>query len=310
MDLNRANLEVLFENFRVEWTDAFNAAQETAVYERVAMIVPSTSSSTLHAWLNQVPIMREWVGDRTINNIESASFVVKNKKYENTIEMTREEIEDDQYGLYTPIVRLMAAQAAANPDALLIDTLSTEDNWGGDAAAFYGTARAYGANTISNRVTTAFGKSAFETAYITMTSYLGHKNQPLMVNPFALVHGPALSPIVFDVVKNPGGGVAGAAGTDGSSVQVAAANRNFGLVEPIMDKRLVGTRANYWFLLGEIAGIRGLVYQDRMPAEFQTARMSNDSDFTFITDKYQMGCRARGTAFKGLPHLIYAGFAS
>lgn len=310
MDLNRANIEVLFQNFRIEWTDAFNAATEKTIYEQVAMVVPSTGATTLHAWLNQIPIMREWLGDRVVNNVQSNSLVITNRKFESTIEMTREEIEDDLYGMYTPLVRLMAEDAAAHPDRLLVDALVTNDNWAGDAtpAPFFGTSRAYGTGTIANYVTTALSKATYETARITMGGYLGHKDQPLMVAPDVLLHGPANEPLAFDLLKNAQGGVAGASGTDGSAVQVSGQNRNFGTARPILSRRLVGTYANYWFLLGTQGGIRGLVYQERKAAEFQNSRLSDNSDFVFQHDKYQMGCRARGAAFKALPHLIYAGY--
>lgn len=311
MDINYESLTVLFQNFRTEWTDAFNTSKEDAIYKKIAMTVPSTGATVLHAWLNQLPIMREWVGDRVVNNVQSNSITITNRKYENTIEMLRTEIEDDQYGLYTPIVRNMAAEAATNPDALLTTALTTNDNWAGDdtPAPFYGTSRTYGANTINNYTTSALSRSTFETAYINMSSYLGHKDQPLMVKPRFLVVGPKLAPVAWEIIENPGGFV-NTGSSSGDTTQVSGGNRNFRKVQIIETARLTGTSDDYWFLLGEVGGIRGLVYQERMPAEFQTARLRPDSDFVFEQDKFQMGTRARGAAFKALPHLIYGGFAA
>jgi len=181
-------------------------------------------------------------------------------------------------------------------------TEALANNTWADSAAFFGTTRTYGSNTISNYVTDAFSESAFETAYQTMASYLGHKDQPLGVMPFALVHGPSLRDEVFDVLTND---FRATAATNG----VAVRNRNKGLVTPVMSTRLVGANAAKWFLLGEVAGIRAMCWQERVAPELQDSRLSPDSDFVFENDKYQVGTRQRGKAFMALPHLAYFGNA-
>ena len=297
MDINRANIEVMFQEFKVEYTAGFNAGTERRILDSVAQIVPSTGSSVVHAWLNQNPKMREWIGDRLVNNIQSNNMTITNKKYENTIEIPREDIEDDQHGLYRPLARLMGEEAAAHPDELLVDEMVADNNWGADAAAFFGTARTYGSNTISNQTTSALSATTFNTAVKTMSSYIGHKDNPLNVRPYALVFGPALRTTAFDILKN----------DFRAESSATVMNVNRGLVEPIMSSRLVGTYANYWYLLGEVGGIRGVVYQQRQMAEFQSSRLNPDSDYVFETDKFQMGTRSRGRAFLSLPHLIYRG---
>lgn len=305
MDTNRANLEVLFQNFSVAWSDGFNAEKEKSIYEKIATVVPSTGSSTLHAWLNQIPRMREWLGPRFVNNITSNSITIVNRKFENTIELERTEIEDDQYGLYIPVAGYAGADAAANPDRLLLTALTANGTWGGDGAAFFGTTRTYGSNTISNYTTSALSQTTFETAMITMQSYLGHNDDPLMVEPTILLVGPKLYPTAWDILKNPNSGVV----TTGTTAdRIAGANRNLNSVELVMSKRLTGAYDDYWFLFGQTAGIRGLVYQDRMKAEFQAARMDVNGEFVFKEDKFQMGTRARGEGFLALPHLIYAAY--
>jgi len=303
MDINRANIEVMFQEFEVEFTAGFNKGTERRILDQIAQIVPSTGSSVVHAWLNQNPKMREWIGDRLVKNIQSDNMTITNKKYENTIEIPREDIEDDQHGLYRPLARLMGEEAAAHPDELLVDELTADNNWGGDAAAFFGTSRTYGSNTISNETTSALAAGTFETAVETMQSYLGHEDNPLNTIPFALVCGPSNRTTAFDILEND---MRATQATDG----VATQNPNKGLVMPVISSRLVGSYANYWYLMGECGGIRGTIYQQRQIAEFQSSRFNPDSDYVFETDKYQMGTRARGRAFLSLPHLIYRGKVS
>ena len=133
-----------------------------------------------------------------------------------------------------------------------------------------------------------------------MSSYLGQNDEALMVRPAYLVYGPALRTTAHDIVVN----------KFRASSSAAIENRNAGLVAPLEWKRLVGTYANYWFVFGEIGGIKGCAYQERLPAEIQRARMDPNSDWVFETDEFQFGARARGRGFLGLPHLIYAGYVA
>jgi len=306
VDINRANIETLMQEYQVTFTDAFNAAGPDAILANIAMVMQSSGSAVVHHWLNQIPNMREWVGDRVVKNIESNSLTVANKLYEATIEIPRVDIEDDNQGIYTPLVGLMGRNAALYPDTLCATALVTNDNWGGDEASFFSasTRTLDGTNYISNYVTDALSETTFETAYETMAGYIGQDGRALNVRPTALLFGPKLRDTAFDILQNDFRGIVAA---DASSY-VAGRNRNQGLVTPIMSHELVGTYDDYWFLLGEIGGIRGVAYQQRMPAEFQRARFMDDSDFVFETDKYQLGARSRGAAFKTLPFLVYGGY--
>jgi len=306
MDINRANIEAMFRDFEVSFTEGMNSYKANLLAQ-IAMTIPSSSASMEHAWLRQLPRMREWVGDRQVKNLNSQNFNIANKKYEATLEIPREDVEDDKYMLYKPAVNLMGLQAASNPDVLAITTLITNDNWGGDAAAFFGTSRTYdGTNTISNYATGALAEGTFNTAIQAMQSYIGANGYALGVQPSVLLVGPALRSTAFDLCVNDFYARANSA----ASAWVSAQNPNKGLVTPLVTPELVGTYANYWFILGAMGPIRGVVYQDRVKAEIQTQRMEVTSDYVFSTDKFQVGARARGAAFKGLPHLIYGGYVS
>jgi len=303
MDINRGNMDAFFEELKVSFTEGFNSGNESSILNDVAMVMPSTGDAVNHAWLNQIPQMREWVGDRVVNNIQSNNMIIVNKLFEGTVEMKRTSLEDDQHGVYSPLVRLMGENAAVFPDSELANELVSDPTWLGDDATFFGTDRQYGDNTIANQVTTAFTSTTFETAMTTMASYKGQKDEPLNVQPFGLLHGPSLRDTVWDVLQND---MRATATTDGVSVQ----NRNKGRVTPYQSSRLVGTYASDWFLLGTMGGIKGIIWQDRDHAELQRQRWTADSEYAFVTDKFQVGTRSRGAAFLSLPHLIYGGLVS
>lgn len=329
MDINRANMDFFFTEARVEWTNALNATRPNLITNQIAMVVQSRTSTTKHGWLNQIPAMRKWVGDRVVNNLQTNLLTITNDKFENTIEITREEFEDDEHGLYKPTFGLMGQQALQNYDRQLVDCLlqGTTNKWADDVVNFTAAGRTYGGNTIKNYVTTSFDAagSALTTGITDMTSYLGHNNQPLMVTPKYLIHGPLLYSKVHQAVKATWAALLAANGSTYVGIGDSAnpANPNFNLVTPVQVPYLVngytdlaGTSYSnagyYWFLVGEVMGVKaGLVLQERIAPEMQDQRARLDtSDFVFITDKMQWGARERSKAFVGMPHMIYGGFAT
>lgn len=127
MLINRANLNTLFDGFNAAFTRGYTGL--SATYPKVAMIVPSTAASETFGWLGQFPRMREWIGDRIVNNLVAHSYTIKNRLFEVTVSVDRTAIEDDRYGVFSPIMQELGRSAAEHPDelvfALLNDGFST-----------------------------------------------------------------------------------------------------------------------------------------------------------------------------------------
>ncbi|SIQ78059.1 Mu-like prophage major head subunit gpT [Rhizobium sp. RU35A] len=122
MLINRANIETAFTGFKASFNRGFEGAKPS--YSRVAMTIPSTSSSENYGWLGQIPKMREWLGDRIVNNLSAHSHTITNRKFENTITVKREEFEDDQYGIFSPLFEEMGKGAKELPDELVYALLT------------------------------------------------------------------------------------------------------------------------------------------------------------------------------------------
>ncbi|WP_261949086.1 Mu-like prophage major head subunit gpT family protein [Paenibacillus melissococcoides] len=45
----------------------------------VATKVPSTTGEENYKWLGKMPRMREWVGDREIQNLQASDYTIKTK---------------------------------------------------------------------------------------------------------------------------------------------------------------------------------------------------------------------------------------
>lgn len=302
MDINRANLEIFFQDLEVRFTKGFNAVRETTLFQSIAMIIPSTSASSVHAWLDQIPNMREWLGDRIVKNIRSDFLTVINRLFESTIAVPRVDIEDDTHGIYGNLSESMGEAAGALPDQVIVEVATGNPNWA-DGAPFYGTTRTFGGNVIVNATVNNLDEAEFEIAYEIMQAYRGQGDDPLNVRPVMLSVGPSNRKTAWDITQNQNRAIVA---SDGSSF-VHAENRNKGLVDHKVSSRLVGDNANAWFLSGELSGIKGIAWQERVKAEFQNSRIMDDSDHVFENDEFQFGTRARGEAFLTLPQLLYRG---
>lgn len=122
MNVTEANLRSLY----VSYSALFNKGMREAPsdYMKVAMTVPSTSRENHYAWLAAVPAMRDWIGERIVRALSKHSYSVENKTYEATVSVKREDIEDDQYGVYGPTMEMMGANAVAHRDKIIFALLA------------------------------------------------------------------------------------------------------------------------------------------------------------------------------------------
>lgn len=121
MILNSTTLTALRQSFRSLYDGAFDAARPQ--WDQVAMLVPSSSSENTYGWLGRTTRFREWLGDRVIQNLSEHEHTIKNKSYENTIAVDRDNIDDDNLGVYTPMLQMMGNDAAMHPDELVFNLL-------------------------------------------------------------------------------------------------------------------------------------------------------------------------------------------
>ena len=122
MQISQENLDTLFTSY----SDAFNKGIGLVppVFERLAMTIPSMSGENIYGWLKDVPGMREWMGDRVMNSPIVDGYRIQNKKFESTIAVKGDDIEDDQYGIYEPLFTMLGENAARHPNDLAFEVLS------------------------------------------------------------------------------------------------------------------------------------------------------------------------------------------
>lgn len=117
MQITSGNLRNLYTGFSTAFQGAFSGV--APAWNRVAMRVPSTTEANEYGWLEQLPRIREWLGDRVIHGIKASDYRLRNRPWELTIGVDRDKIEDDNVGVFTPLFEEMGRATAVFPDELV-----------------------------------------------------------------------------------------------------------------------------------------------------------------------------------------------
>lgn len=118
-----ALLDALFKGYRAEYQKAFSGGQAKTAWQKVATLVPSSTSGNIYPWLGKFPALREWVGERVLQNMATHGYAIENKKFEGTVPISRSSVEDDQAGVFMPMFTEMGQAAARHPDKLVFNLL-------------------------------------------------------------------------------------------------------------------------------------------------------------------------------------------
>lgn len=116
MLINNANLRTLGTGFNGAYKRGLG--QAASMLSVIATTINSTTSQNEYGWLGKMKGMREWLGDRVVNSIATHGYTIKNKDWEDTVEVDRNDIEDDNIGIYSPLFEEMGRATAAHPDEL------------------------------------------------------------------------------------------------------------------------------------------------------------------------------------------------
>ena len=92
--------------------------QVETVYQAYTSELPSTGDFETYPRLDMIPGLREWLGERIVHSLSIEAFSIKNKTFEGTISINREQFEDDKFGLLTMGAQTLAMRAKRLPDLL------------------------------------------------------------------------------------------------------------------------------------------------------------------------------------------------
>ena len=88
----QAELQRVFKNLGKSLDDGFNLHPDIFVGQ--ADFDTSTTAANLHAYLGQLPGVREWLGDRVLHELSTRMIELPNKDWELSFKMKETEMED------------------------------------------------------------------------------------------------------------------------------------------------------------------------------------------------------------------------
>lgn len=265
----------------VAFNTLFNKAfADTApLYPKIATVVPSATDSETYAWLGDIPGMREWIGDREIQNLSGSGYTLKNRDFELTVGIPRNAIEDDKLGLYTPSIQMLAQSAAMHPDELIFELLKVGFTKGCyDGKSFFAEDHKVGKQTFSNKSAKKLTPASYAAARAAMMGLTNSKGRSLNIVPDLLVVPPALETEARKILL--------ADQIDGTT------NTLKGTATPLVATQLSGADTS-WYLLSTQRPIKPLIYQERQKAKF-VSKTNETDDNVFKSKTYLYGADSRG----------------
>ena len=91
--------------------------------QRIATTVKSTTREQRYGWLGKMPRIREWIGDRVVQNISEFDYSIKEKKFELTVAVDRDDIETDNLGQYDLLFEGIGQASVNDVEQLIWNTL-------------------------------------------------------------------------------------------------------------------------------------------------------------------------------------------
>lgn len=292
MDINSANLTALQKSYLTAFQQGLSFVPPVPI-DFLFRDFPSTTAANFYAWMEQIPGFREWVGDRQFKNVRSGKFEIVNRDWEDSVSMGRNEIEDDQYGVYAPLVQMMGEAWTLKKYQLVIAVL-TGNTVCFTGKAFFADDHAYGDNTIDNVVTDALSASSFEAAFTAAAGWKFSNGELCRTRFTHLVHGPKLHDTAFNIVD--------AQFKVSGNSQIP--NSNFKRVQRVELEDLSGDYDDYWYLVDASKPIKPVARQIRREA---SPMMDTRPEEVMRTGRFDVMADGRAAAGPTFPHLAYAG---
>ncbi|AGH58007.1 major head protein [Rhodovulum phage RS1] len=121
MQVTAANLDALRVGFKTSFQGALD--QAPSQYLRLTTVVPSSTKEQRYGWMGKIPNVREWIGPRAIQNLTESDYSIREKPWELTIGVDRDDIETDNLGIYSPLFQEMGRSAGSKWDMLVFELL-------------------------------------------------------------------------------------------------------------------------------------------------------------------------------------------
>lgn len=295
-------LAALLTNFRVIFnTELGEFDKSDGLYKRICTVFNSVTDKESYNWLGSVPVMSEWTDMRKLYGLaQYGDYTLTNKHFEATLEVDRDTIEDDKYGMITPRIKGLSRRAIRFFNEKVFSQLDD----GATLLAYDGTAmfadtRTIGSSgNIDNLLSGAYSgseaevRAALAAAITAMRLFKDDRGKPMNLVPDLIVCAPAMEILIRSALLPAVAGVqrveAGYFGPD----QIIAS--------PWIDSTVLD-----WYILCTKAEVNPIILQIRKNPEFvslddpKSEHVFKSRTFLYgVDDRFEVGYADPRTAIK------------
>lgn len=305
---------VTLKRLNTQFSSLFRTAYDATPvwWNQVATEVPSSTASNTYGWMQKLITLSEWLTERTVKNVAAHSYQIANKDWEGTIAVDRNDIEDDNLGIYTSmVVPELGLAARKHPDQLMAALLQNgQTSLCYDGQFFFDTDHPIGPNvagTQSNYDASSkpLTQANFLDVRAKMMAFKGEDNQPLSIVPDLLVVPPALEGtarkiLESELIAEPQSATVGGNAVTGTA---GVSNVTRGMGRVLVVPELAGADTT-WYLLATSRPIKPFVLQMRKAPQFISKTAATD-DNVFERKQFLYGVDGRWNAGYALWFLAY-----
>jgi phage major head subunit gpT-like protein len=261
-------------------------SQQESYADKLTMTAPVSTNTVELPFIDDLGDgLREWT--RSTKNIEKLSggkHSISVKSYEKTIGIRREDIEDDNIGLYSPAIASLADNVRTNNEKIIADLLiNGETNLCFDGKPFFSNAHPSNSDeTFSNILSGELNSDNLASGISTMRKFKGRNGQILNIAPDALIVPPELEKAAWELAYST------------VTVDEGSSNKpNFfkGLIKNIfVDARL--SNSNNWYLAKSEGVLKPFIKLERQKPRIASLT-DIKSELVFLEGEYLFGVEAR-----------------
>ncbi|MFW6189041.1 MAG: Mu-like prophage major head subunit gpT family protein [Planctomycetota bacterium] len=290
MQITQGNLDAVFTGLKATFADAVGTA-DTRWVDRLMENVPSEAGVENYPTATLLGDLEEVLDEVTITGIGTFVQRVPNRTFARIVQVKRNDIADDNIGVYRPGVRQLGRRAALYPVRLAAEALlnAFTDEWVDGQSVFSESHEWVGGRPWANRSDVALTADNFEAAAESLETREGPDGQPLGLEADLLVCGPANRAAAEGILNV-------------QFLSGGESNRHYERTDLLVLGHMGSSPA--WFVM-DSRPVRPMILQDREGPEF-TAKDSPDDDDAFYRELYAYKARRRCAVAVLAPWLIQA----
>jgi len=254
------------------------------------MKINGVTPLSTYAWMARLGQMRQWIGERVVNNLSSKVYQLLSLPYEYTVGVLRDDIKYDNFGVYAPVFEQMGEVSLKWPDQLVKAALQAGTSQTTfDGVAFFSTAHPLsGVNQSNLFAATALTAANFDVVKIALGQLKGEDGELINSGRATLIVPPALETTAKNILS---AGLIASGGVAISNMLVNSANLL------VLDE--LNNEPTVWYVAYLDGAIKPLVFQE-LEAPTQVRKDKPEDDNVFWKRELIWGTEAHGAAGYGL----------